>query len=162
MTKKFLVLGAVMALTVVLAVPASARVDARPFDATIEGSRGDTETSFVGSGNVTHLGLVQFEGERAFGPPDSNGCQPLLSLTITFTAANGDELLVELVGGELCFVSSDGITIMFSGDADVAFVGGSGRFEDATGEAIMSLTVVINLSTGVPSFTGSFSGTIGY
>jgi hypothetical protein len=162
MTKKFLVFGAVMALTVVLATPAYGRADARPFHATIEGSRGDTETTFVGSGSVTHLGEVQFEGQREFGPLDSNLCLPLLSLTITFTAANGDELFVEAVSGGLCFVSSDGITTVFAGDADVALVGGSGRFEDATGEAAMSLTVVSDLSTGVPSFTGSFSGTIGY
>ena len=86
-----------------------------------------------GTGKMSHLGKVDYFLTQCtvFNPEDlsatfSNG-------TITFTAANGDTLVIAQVGGSEVFVDSDGNFIGFTVDGTWHAVGGTGRFTHATG-----------------------------
>jgi hypothetical protein len=94
------------------------------------------------TGNATHLGSftrredVTFNGDGTFGG------------TITFVAANGDELWVDLEGH---FVSPNDAVATYT------FVGGQGRFVDATGTAQALVTTPDFVHVSV-----TFDGTIDY
>jgi hypothetical protein len=80
---------------------------------------------FEGSGHGTHLGKFVQVGDLFFyGPPDANGVIPGLG-SVTLTAANGDELRFDYIGG---LASTTGV-----GSGTLIFTGGTGRFENATG-----------------------------
>ena len=86
-----------------------------------------TGGNLTASGTASHLGQWTATGELTF----SAGSEPNLILadgTETFIAANGDELYVEFTAAELD--TNTGIaTGVFM------FVGGTGRFEGASGSA---------------------------
>ena len=142
---------------------------ARPFRASMEGTFfpvNDGHPCFIfglpgpvcafeldGEGNATHMGtfvedaswVIEFEG------PISGFIQ---SGTATLTGANGDSIELSAVsGGRL-----DDFTI----DADFDIVGGTGRFEGASG----SITRTGVFSAEPPAFLGTFdvtyTGTITY
>ena len=89
----------------------------------------------TGSGTATHLGQWTVAGKVNY-TPDSNGVLHS-SGDATITAANGDKLYVKIDG------ILDPITGMDQGA--FYFVGGTGRFEGATGSA--NFVVTINLLT---------------
>ena len=108
------------------------------------------------SGTATHLGLCTTIGVVNFTPandPDHPG-RLLSSGTGTITAANGDTLLIELNG---VLDPTPGSTTAI--DRPVFhFVGGTGRFANATGKA--DGVVVLNVLTG--AFEITMVGNIDY
>jgi hypothetical protein len=102
----------------------------------------------TGSGTATHLGQWTVSGNVTY-TPDSNGVLHS-SGAATITASNGDKLQVEI----------DGILDPIAGmDQGVfRFVGGTGRFEGATGNS--NFVVTINPLTG--GFELTVVGTINY
>jgi hypothetical protein len=90
----------------------------------------------TGSGTATYLGQWTVSGTVSY-TPDSNGVLHS-SGSATLTAANGDKLQIQI----------DGILEPVAGVVQGAFhiVGGTGRFEGATGET--SFVVTINPLTG--------------
>lgn len=72
------------------------------------------------TGTATHLGQFTRE-ERLFLNPDGS-----FTGTMVFTAANGDELWLDFEGA---------FTSPTTAEGTYTFTGGTGRFEDATGEA---------------------------
>jgi hypothetical protein len=132
-------------LTLVLllgAIPASA-VE-RPFalngsgvaTPVIDGSGNLIGAIPTGSGTATHLGQWTVQGTVHYAP-DSNGVLHS-SGDATLTAANGDKLNFQI----------DGILDPVAGvdQGLFHFVGGTGRFEGATGDA--NFLVSLNLITG--------------
>jgi hypothetical protein len=126
---------------------ADASAASRPFKGTaagaITGATSPVDLIVDYTGSATHLGsftrheLVHINADGT------------LVGTIVFVAANGDELDVDVAGQ---FTSADGSTIA----GTYAFTGGTGRFDDATGTANFTGTLV----NGVVSV--SFEGTIDY
>ena len=120
---------------------------------------------FAGTGIATHLGMFDLAGKRVVGQPTpstpSNPCFDFESLTVTLTAANGDELSLDHTGGEICFdLSNFPFSVPFIGEADFIAIGGTGRFSDATGDFHMLWR---GDATSVPlSFTGELWGAVGY
>jgi hypothetical protein len=87
------------------------------------------DNDFVGAGTASHLGLYDEEGSAQFSPtPDPTVFQ--VDASATYTAANGDQLYA-VITGHLNAVTG-AIT------ATVTYVGGTGRFTDATGTATLS------------------------
>jgi len=112
----------------VLALAAPARAAERPHI-----SRGTAQfvsaSDFVGAGTATHLGLYDEVGSVQF----SRTADPTvlhLEAQSVYTAADGDELYA-VVTGQL-----NGVTGVIA--ATVTYVGGTGRFADATGTATLS------------------------
>ena len=118
----------VLAAAGLLAPPTRASADERPHF-----SRGTAQfvspTDFVGTGYATHLGQYTEVGVITFG--DFTGPTTMaITAWSTYTAANGDQLDA-LFSGELN-VESGVIT------ATVTYVGGSGRFDGASGSATLT------------------------
>lgn len=90
----------------------------------------------TGSGTATHLGQWTVAGNVSY-TPDSNGVLHS-SGSATLTAANGDKLQIQI----------DGILDPVAGvdQGNFHIVGGTGRFEGATGDA--NFVVTINPLTG--------------
>ncbi len=86
-------------------------------------------TTFVGTGHATHLGSYTEAGTVSFSPT-SNPAVLHVESSIVYTAANGDELHA-VVSGEL-----NGLTGVIT--ATVSYVGGTGRFANAFGSAILA------------------------
>ena len=80
---------------------------------------------FIGAGNATHMGLYTEIGSAVISGDDPAALQ--VNGWAILTAANGDELWV-VITGQLNFFTG---TIT----ATDTYVGGTGRFEDATGSA---------------------------
>lgn len=95
------------------------------------------EALFVGSGNGTHLGKFQQEGNLTFTAAPEDGIAPGIG-EVTLTAANGDELRFEYIG-ELN--AATGV-----GEGTLEFTGGTGRFAGATGSG--EFYAEIDLSAG--------------
>ena len=137
----------VLAAVGVLALSAPAQAEERPY--VLHGTaQFVSPTDFVGSGHATHLGRYTEVGSASFSPTDDptvlqiDGC-------VILTAANGDQLY-ELVNGYL-----NGLTGAIT--ATVTYVGGTGRFADATGTATLSGQLL-----GGGSIEVAVEGTIDY
>jgi hypothetical protein len=99
------------------------------------------------TGEATHLGrftatehdVVVFATGRSTG-------------TISFTAANGDELFASTAGGEDNFTPPNISHVTLA----ATIVGGTGRFVSATGTFSVEFTQTIDFSNGTGSWTGSF------
>ena len=105
------------------AQPASATV--RPYAAS-GGAQFISPTEFIGSGQATHLGYYSEEGTVIFSPSGTPGVLSVVG-SIIYTAANGDELHAS-VEGELN-TANGAVT------AVLTYVGGTGRFAQATGQS---------------------------
>ena len=105
----------------------------------------------TGDGNATHLGrfTMTYAAIADLATPTATG-------TFTFTAANGDQLLVTFVG-DAANTTEPGIV---SFTETLTIVGGTGRFVGATGTFTMRRIATINLATGTSTSTGSFEGHI--
>jgi len=137
-------IGTLMLMAFMLLAPISASAVERPFAlngkgvATLvtDGSGHLIGAIATGSGTATHLGEWTVTGNVHY-TPDSNGVLHS-SGNATINAANGDKVQIEI----------DGILDPVAGvDQGVfRFVGGTGRFEGATGET--NFLVSINPLTG--------------
>jgi hypothetical protein len=99
----------------------------------LHSSRGTAQfvsaTEFVGSGVATHLGRYSEAGTVSF-TPTSDPAVLHVDGSIVYTAANGDELHAS-ISGELN--TATGVVA-----ASVSYVGGTGRFANATGTSSLS------------------------
>ena len=118
----------VLAAVGVLALSAPAQAKERPY--VLHGTaQFVSPTDFVGSGHATHLGRYTEVGSASFSPTADPTVFHIDGWAI-LTAANGDQLH-EVITGSL-----DGLTGAIT--ATVTFVGGTGRFTDASGSATLS------------------------
>ena len=116
-----------MALTV-LTVASSAQAVERPHV-----SRGTAQfvnaNDFVGTGTATHLGAYDEVGSAQFSPTADSTVLQVDAWSI-YTAANGDQLYAVFTG------HLDGVTGVLT--ATATYVGGTGRFANASGTATLS------------------------
>jgi len=105
-------------------------------------------TEFVGEGYETHLGHFDDMGNIQFTPTDTPGLFQAEGTGI-HTADNGDQLF-EILSGQLDLLTG-------VGTVTVTYVGGTGRFTDASGSATLSVQM---LPDGTVEFAGE--GTIDY
>ena len=119
-----LVLAAVSILALASPAPAAQRAYA---------SRGKAQfvsaNNFVGAGNATHLGLYNEVGTAQFSPT-ADPTVLHVDASSTYTAANGDKLYAVFSG------NLNGVTGAIT--ATVTYVGGTGRFANASGTAALS------------------------
>jgi hypothetical protein len=85
-----------------------------------------SSTEFVGTGQATHLGHYTEAGSVSFSPTADPSILRIDAVSI-YTAANGDQLYANITG------QLNGATGAIT--ATVTYVGGTGRFDDATGSA---------------------------
>src|SRR5687768_17260688 len=105
-------------------------------------------TEFVGAGTATHLGRYAEAGTIQLTPTADPAVFNAVAM-VTYTAANGDELKAVFTG-----------TLNFATGVITAtgtYVGGTGRFANATGTAILSGQVFPDFSLEV-----AVAGTIDY
>ena len=95
---------------------------------------------FVGAGTASHLGLYDEVGHVVFSGTDDPTILHLEACAI-YTAANGDRLYAEFTG-EL-----NGLTGAIT--ATVTYVGGTGRFTNASGTARLSAQILTDGSLEV-------------
>lgn len=100
-----------------------------------------------GAGNATHLGRFTVQWEYTVNLTNFDGVG-----SAHFVAANQDELLTESTAYAIPTDTADVFVVV----EDHTIIGGSGRFEDATGT--FRLERLVNTATGVTA--GSFSGTL--
>ena len=138
-----------LVLTLGLAAPAQAgRAHPVPIKATVSGEHWvappDCDGAFqkwssAGTGQMSHLGKVNYVLEQCtyFGepfPPDYVYGEG----TITFTAANGDTLVIAQEGtGEIVFDGPNTVGFLGEGTWTVVEGEGTGRFANANGEGSM-------------------------
>jgi hypothetical protein len=103
---------------------------------------GGLHITLIGSGNATHLGRFT-RVENIVLHPDFT-----LDGEIVFTAANGDQLFVDVVGG---------FTSPTTAAGSYTITGGTGRFDDATGTAAFTGSTTDGLH-----FSIDFAGTISF
>jgi hypothetical protein len=97
--------------------------------------QGWADTSFIeGEGTMTHLGHTTFAFTNCMGAGDPFS-RPLLAIRVTWRAANGDLLYGEGLAADMEMPYRFRIDYSdFSWDGrPVRIVGGTGRFENATG-----------------------------
>lgn len=141
-----------LVIVVWLVAGAEAAAKARPFKA-----KGDAQVSanpldgalFTASGTATHLGKFFGEGQTVFTPND-DGTYAVTG-SITFVAANGDELKSTFEG------TLDPTTGL--GTATFTYDGGTGRFSDAAGQADF---IVVQDAPGEFNFSFTGEGTLSY
>jgi hypothetical protein len=97
-----------------------------------------------GSGNGTHLGLFTTAGKINFIPDPNNPIIVHPTGEASFTAANGDKLIVVVEDGSMDVTTGIGI-------GHFRFAGGTGRFTNASG--ITEYVVIQNLVTGAFEMT---------
>ena len=155
--------GLVAALTLV--APVAADSQARPIQGQVSGEvvfvvGGDYAecnagyagmgAEYVAYGNMAHLGKTTMRGSHCASETAAG--------SLTLVAANRDEIYVDYTAVEACdYPSATTVTC----DYDATVTGGTGRFEDATGE--LSLNADMDIS-GFPIWPAVFTwtGTIGY
>ena len=137
----------VLAAIGVLALSAPAQAKERPHV-----SRGTAQfvnaNDFVGAGRATHLGRYDEVGSAQFSPTADPTVFQIDAWSI-YTAANGEQLYA-VFSGHL-----NGLTGTIT--ATVTYVGGTGRFTDASGTATLSAQVL-----GGGSIEVAIKGTIDY
>ena len=118
----------VLAAFAVLALSASSQAEDRPHK-----SGGTAQfvnaNDFVGVGKATHLGHYDEVGSAQFSPTADPTVFQIDAWSI-YTAANGDQLYAIFTG------NLNGLTGTIT--ATVTYVGGTGRFDDASGSATLT------------------------
>lgn len=114
-----------------------------------------------GSGNLSHLGRVDVLVTHCTVFDEETGAGSFGNGTITFTAANGDTLIIVQSGTfQLSGDSASGEFVSLV-DGEWTVVGGDGRFEGASGTG--SFTAVSDLLAGDSGITtAEYSGRILY
>ena len=156
----------VTAVTVITTTDAFAGgPQARPFSATMEGSILPDGTG-VFDMVATHLGNSSGAGGISLDGPDASGCFSLGAAGGGFiwTAANGDQVFTTIDNEDFsCFITGfvwPVLTIELSMTEEI--IGGTGRFEDATGKVTVEILQTVDLAAGTNTFTGTKTGVIGY
>jgi hypothetical protein len=153
--------AATVALGAMLCSPAVATAEERPFKASLAGNAALSPTdnpcvlrnNETGDGNATHLGRFTWESEEFADFCASPGAVVVIG-SFTMTAANGDVLDgVYTAIGE--FDAAENLVI----HGTYEFMGGTGRFADATGSG--DVDAIGFFSPGLPVF-GTIAGTIDY
>ena len=174
MMRKMLVMLAVLGLvTVGLIAPVGADSSSRPFKGSVTGEvtfpfvgegicpatdvfLGGLRTDSEATGTVSHLGRTTMT---------SSHCTPLFETIaggeMTLVAANGDEVIIHYWGSAPFPIP--GVTEFIDVDLDFVIVGGTGRFEGATGGGEMQARAVFEGFMD-PAWPASWhwDGTIGY
>jgi hypothetical protein len=120
--------GTLLVAVAILALPGGASAEERPHK--LAGSaQFVSPTDFVGSGEATHLGKYTEAGSAQFSPTADPSVLRVDAWTV-LTAADGDRLY-ETITGRLDLLTGK-IT------ATVTYVGGTGRFADASGSATLA------------------------
>ena len=128
------VVGFVLALVGTLAFPGSASAAVRPHFATGT-AHFVSLTAFVGSGHATHLGHYAEEGSVTL-TATSNPAVFQVAGTTAYFAANGDRLDAQVSG---TLNQATGVI-----SATITYVGGTGRFEDASGQSTLAGQMDLN------------------
>ena len=120
--------GVLLVAVGILTLSARASAEERPHS-----SRGTAQFvsptgDFVGSGHATHLGRYTEVGSASFSPTNDPTVLQISAWAI-YTAANGDQLYATFTG------QLNGLTGAIT--ATVTYVGGTGRFDDASGSATL-------------------------
>jgi len=141
----------VLTLTL-LAATAAASATERPFSFVgggvavpiLNGDGQPIGIDVTGTGNGTHVGQFTTLGQVFFSPDPNDPTQIIPSGQATLTASNGDKVT---------FVVADGSQSLITGigTGHFRFVGGTGRFANATG--IVSYVVTQNFLTGAYEVT---------
>jgi hypothetical protein len=143
-----LVLITVLALGLVSATAA----EERPFGARANGEfvilDGGLTVTIEEIGFATHLGRYQAEGVFTFAGVNSDGTFHFTT-SVTYTAANGDTLSTTGIADVDLLT---GITV-----GQDTFVGGTGRFADATGSISF-----VSIATGPTTYHSTITGIIDY
>lgn len=118
---------------------------------TAEFLQGPAVQRITGVGHATHLGQNTFVANATvnFSTPPPFA----IAGTATFTAANGDKFYTQFTG--INTPTGNGTS---RGDIYHTVVGGTGRFENATG----SLTGIAFVNAANPTNTVSYTGTLNY
>jgi hypothetical protein len=131
-----ILLATVVGFGVVRLAPATAGDGAVPFEIRLSGTAAFTSATtvdFNGTGHATHMGRVVNGGVAILDPPTAScpgGAFGFPNVhTETLTAANGDQLTVRMVN-----VGCPTGPTTFHGTGHWTVLGGTGRFEHATGE----------------------------
>ena len=166
MRKVFSLLAVSALLATMLAAPAGAKPDARPFKATMYGEMSWIPTSecpgpvFTHSeaiGNASHLGRTTLKGNHCtpagteYGPGE-----------MTLVAANGDQVHMAYHG--VCPPWMDlPIGEVLTCTLEFEIVGGTGRFSRATGEGSGTASLIwLGITEPKTDAWWSWTGTIGY
>lgn len=161
--KRILNLTALTLTAIVLLGTLTAFANERPFALNgngvatfiVDGAGNPIGADVTSSSNATHLGLCTTVGRVNYTPDPDHPGRLLSSGSGTITAANGDTLLVEFSGSLEAPAPGNTTAI----DKPVfRFVGGTGRFAAASGQA--DAVVVVNLLTG--AFEITMVGNIDY
>jgi hypothetical protein len=118
------------------------------------GPDGTNNLDFSGTGKARHLGKSAVEGHTTTAQDPTNPlCSDIVTDMVVLTAANGYQLWLVNSGEDCLDLSVPGKTFI-RGSETFVVVGGTGRFDDATGNGIFSVVAEV---TG--SITGGVSGT---
>ena len=147
----------------VLAAACSRGLDSPVAPSSAMATSGASQTQTQQASSVPFRGQYTQEGQATFDPPDtlvitanltgtathlgqftatSEGRGPGTG-TITFTAANGDQLFSKPVGLENEFIPPNVSKVVMT----VSIVGGTGRFSGATGSFTLYLTETIDFAS---------------
>jgi hypothetical protein len=155
------VIGAVLGFGVALLAPVRAAAQERPFKAKLSGNAhlSPTDDPFVLQNDETGLGEATDLGRFTWADVEyaDFGVIPggvAVTASFTMTAANGDELYGTFTS---LGYFADAQTLVIHGSYE--FVGGTGRFADATGNG--DIDALAFLAPGLP-FVGTLDGTIDY
>jgi hypothetical protein len=100
--------------------------------------------------NLRHLGLTSGVAIQTI---TSDGLTMSLINSSTYTAANGDELYAEFIGeGTL-----DPVALSVTFEGTETYLGGTGRFEGATGSSALAGSASLISSSGFYQTTGSIT-----
>jgi hypothetical protein len=148
-------IGFLVAILAALALGGPARAGEQvPFNGQESGVLTQTAFSFpfvtfsvVGEGEATHVGRFALDGQVAINviTGDATGA-------FTLTAANGDMLFLTLVGRPPIDPTHSG--------GDFTIVGGTGRFQGASGSFTDQIEFAFPLGTSPNPFIEVFAGTI--
>jgi hypothetical protein len=122
------VAGFALAAAGTLAFPGRASAAVRSYFATGT-AHFVSPTDFVGSGRATHLGHYSEQGSVAF-TSTSNPAVLQVTGTTAYFAANGDRLDAHVSG---TLNQATGVVL-----ATLTYVGGTGRFDDASGQSSLA------------------------
>jgi hypothetical protein len=114
---------------------------------------GAPPANFEGGGQVTHMGKTTQTGTLTLEPIDFFFVEFLGSGSVTITAANGDQLTFEYEG-LLNAVTGEG-------SGTFTFIGGTGRFANATGGGEFDALIDVSLPDNQP-MTVVLDGRIDY
>ena len=114
---------------------------------------GPSHQIITGHGQATHMGESMFVAEARLTPIAPPPAPVPFTGTATFTAANGDEFRTQFTGTST--PTGPGTS---RGDITHTIIGGTGRFEHATG----TLVGIALVTVGSPTNSVSYEGWINY